>query len=237
MDRPNGTPFLETDSVLVGGRRYDPETVARLLEPFVSEERRARIEAVLEQRTRTIIPVIEGVHDLGNVGAVVRSAEGLGYQELHVIDRGDVYKKSKRTSQGAEKWVDLVRWNDTKECVQHLRDRRLRILVTHLEAGQPLESFDFSVQTAVVFGNEADGVSSEMLELADARCFIPMVGFAQSFNVSVAAAVTLYHIRQSRIARIGTHGDLQDRERLALRARFYAKSVGAAGKILGRLKS
>ena len=221
----------------IGGRSYPAETVVRLLEPFVSEDRRARIEEVLAQRTRSVIPVIEGVHDLGNVGAVIRSAEGLGCQELHLIDRGDRFKKSRRTSQGAQKWIDLVKWSATDECIRHLKDRGYRVLATHLASGKPLDRFDFTEPTAIVFGNEADGVSVETLAASDDRCFIPMAGFARSFNVSVAAAIALYHVQRDRTRRLGTHGDLTDDDRLSLRARYYAGSVSAAGQILRRLAS
>lgn len=222
---------------MIDGRRYDPLAVVDVLAPFVSEERKSRIEVVVANRTRSIVPVIEGVHDLGNIGAVIRSAEGLGFLELHVVDRGDTLKKTRRTSQGAEKWIDVVKWTDAGACARQFRDRGYRVVVTHVEDGTSIEALDFSNPIALVFGNEADGVSSEMLELADDRCFIPMYGFAQSFNVSVAAAIALYHARAVRSGGGSDMGLLTEPERLELRARYYARSVQHASRILKRMTS
>ncbi|MGA7304965.1 MAG: RNA methyltransferase [Rhodothermales bacterium] len=237
MDSPDRIPNRASDPLVIGGKAYRAETVVRLLEPFLSDERKARIELVLAQRTRSVIPVIEGVHDLGNIGAVIRSAEGLGYQELHVIDRVEKYKRSRRTSQGAEKWIDLQRWPDAASCVKHLNARGYRIVVTCLEGGTPIDAFDFTRPTAIVFGNELEGVSRELLSIADDRLFIPMLGFAQSFNISVAAAVALYHVQRLRVERLGKQGDLSEEEIDALRAVYYSLSVQSASKVLRHLSA
>ncbi len=235
-NRPEILTGREPEVLTFGGRSYSPERVVELLDPFVSDERKTRIEEVLASRTRSVVPVVEGVHDLGNVGAIIRSAEGLGCQELHVIDRGDRFKKSRRTSQGAEKWIDLHKWSDPIACVESLRSRGYTIVVTHFEGAIALDAIDFAEPTAIVFGNEADGVSPEMLEAADQRCVIPMFGFAQSFNVSVAVAVSLYHALRAR-RRNGRLGDLQPNDLVVLKAKYYARSVQAAGQILKRLAS
>jgi tRNA (guanosine-2'-O-)-methyltransferase len=88
-----------------------------------------------------------------------------------------------------------------------------------------------------VFGNEFEGVSEALLAGADAWCRIPMDGFVQSFNISVAAAVCLYHVRADRMARAGRHGDLDPVEQEALRASFYIRSVRAAAQILERAEA
>ena len=98
----------------------------------------------------------------------------------------------------------------------------------------PINTIDFTQKTALVFGNERDGVSEAMLALADGTCLVPTAGFTQSFNISVAAAVCLYHARQDRLARQGYHGDLTDPQRETLRALFYLKSVRRARQILAR---
>jgi tRNA (guanosine-2'-O-)-methyltransferase len=84
----------------------------------------------------------------------------------------------------------------------------------------------------VFFGNEREGVSDELLTAADARMVVPMAGFSKSFNISVAAALTLYHIRQDRIRRAGRHGDLSTGEQAILTAVYYLRSVEHAEAIL-----
>lgn len=215
------------------GRVFTPSEIVAELAPLLTEERAARIEQVLDGRTFKVATVVEGLVNLGNVSAVMRSAEALGCQAFHVVTCGESFKDSKRTSQGAEKWLDLHQWETTGECVQYLKGEGRRILVTHLdEDSLSIDDVDFTRPTAVVFGNERDGVSDEMLELADDRIVVPMAGFVQSFNISVAAAVCLYHAFRDRKERQGRHGDLTDGEREELRAVFYLRSVRGAERIL-----
>ncbi len=206
-----------------------------ILSEFVSDERKQRIEQVIAHRTYTVTPVIDGVFDMGNVSAVMRTSEALGYQSVHIIESAERFKSSTRTTQGSDKWLDVFRWKTPTECVEHLRARGYRLVVTHLDAQKRLEDVDFTNPTALVFGNEANGVSDEMLSLADEHCIIPMIGFVESFNISVAAAVALYHAYQQRVAALGSQGDLDDASRDRLRAEFYMRSVREHEAIIDRL--
>ncbi len=224
---------LDAHRFTFGERSFTPQEIVEVLAAYVTDERAARIEEVLDGRTYRVATIVEGLVNLGNVSAVMRSAEALGYQPFHVITGGASFKNSRRTSQGAEKWLDVYHWKNPAACADHLREAGYRIIVTHLdERSVPVDTVDFSKPTAIVFGNERDGVSEEMLELADRRVILPMVGFVRSFNISVAAAVTLYHAYRDRKARLGAHGDLTDDERAELRAAFYLRSVRAAEEIL-----
>ena len=217
-----------------------------------------RIAAVVAARTVQVVPVLERVHDLGNVNAVLRSAEGLGYGAAHLVDlQGDAavwaasleddaglveggsveggMGRARRQSQGADKWIDLHLWPDATAACDGLRAQGYRIVATHLAADAvPIVEVDFAVPTALVFGNERDGISPELLARADLNVVLPIDGFIQSYNISVAAALGLYHARQDRIARLGRHGDLSAEEQEALAARYYIRSVKAAALILAR---
>jgi len=171
------------------------------------------------------------------VSAVMRTAEALGYQSVHVVESAERFKSSTRTTQGSDKWLDVFRWKTPAKCVAHLRRKGYRIVVTHLDAQTQLQDLDFTEPTALVFGNEANGVSDEMLSLADERCIIPMTGFVKSFNISVAAAVALYHAYRQRVATLGQQGDLDDASRDRLRAEFYMRSVKEFEAIIDRLAS
>ena len=206
------------------GRPLDPNWVIGVLAPYLTGARRARIEDVLDGRTYTVATVVEGLVNTGNVSAVMRSAEALGFGSFHVVTGEGRYKTSKRTSQGAEKWLDVFGWETPTACARHLKASGYAVVATHLDkASVPIGEIDFTRKTALVFGNEQEGISAEMAALADRRCLIPMPGFTQSFNISVAAAVALYHARQDRLARQGFHGDLGDAVRTDVRARFYWK--------------
>ena len=231
---PSLLPHAE--SVVLGGVSYTPQEVIDVLGPLLTDERRARIAEVVAGRTCTVVPVVECLYDRGNVSAVVRSAEALGYQCLHNIDTSEKYRHAGRVTQGAEKWVDMAVWQSTGACLDHLREKGYRILATHFEDAQPLSAFDFTRPTALVFGNEKDGVSGAVLEAAEARVVLPMAGFVRSFNISVAAALCLYHVQQDRIRRQGFHGDLTPSERERLVAEFHLRSLNYGDRILGQLR-
>ncbi len=226
------------DGFTFAGRTLAPARVVEILAPYLTERRCARIEAVLAGRTYTVAPVVEGLVNTGNVSAVMRTAEALGYQAFHVVAPAEDaarYKSSARVTQGAQKWLDVRLWDGPEACVEALKKQGYRVVVTHLNArAVPIAEIDFTQPTALVFGNERDGVSAQMLALADRTCRVPTPGFTRSFNISVAAAVCLYHARQDRLARQGFHGDLPPEACAALRACFYVQSVRHAQEILAR---
>ena len=212
---------------------YTPAQLINILGPYLTPARIERLRGVVGRRTSTVITVIEGLINLGNVSAVMRSAEALGFHQFHVIEGGTRFKNSPRTSQGAEKWLDVSRWPDAATCIPQLQARGYSVVATHLDdTAVPIGEIDFTKPTALVFGNEQEGISEELARLADQRCIIPMVGFVQSFNISVAAAVALYHAYHDRMSRQGFHGDLDDTEKEALLAAYYYRSVKHADDIL-----
>ncbi len=200
---------------------------------FLAPERKARIDEVVANRTRTLTVVMEAFCDPQNVNAVLRTCEAFGIQALHAIE-GPMkpYDRNKKISQNADKWVDLRRWRSTRECLAHLRAEGFAIYATHLdERARPLAALSFAGKVALVFGNEHRGVSDEALALADASYAIPMRGFVQSLNVSVAAAISLAHAVERREAERGRHGDLEDADAASLRERFYVLAVKQRAKI------
>jgi len=239
MDRllaSGGTPPADKDPFTFGDVRLAPDRVIALLRPHMTDRRLRRIREVVAERTRSVVPVIEGLVNTGNVSAVMRSAEALGYQDVHVV-KGDNerYKHSERAASGAQRWLDVWRWKDAAGAAAHLRDAGYRLVATHLHADTvPIRDLDFTEPTALIFGNEDAGVSDAMMEEVDGACEVPLPGFTESFNVSVAAAVALYHAQQDRLDRQDHHADLSDEERRRLVARFCLRSVTAPGKIIRR---
>jgi tRNA (guanosine-2'-O-)-methyltransferase len=225
-----------TEPFLIGGEAFSAQEVIDALAPCLLDERRVRLDEVVAARTYTVTPVLEGLYDRGNASAVLRSAEGLGYQRVHIVDSSENFKEANRVTQGAEKWLDLAVWADTASCVEYLRAHGYRIVATHFEHARPIGEFDFTTPTALFFGNEKDGVSAELLDLADERMVIPMPGFTRSFNISVAAALSLYHVQQDRIRRLGAHGDLDDATRRILTASYYLRSLASADQVLLRTR-
>jgi tRNA (guanosine-2'-O-)-methyltransferase len=203
------------------------------LPDFLLPERKARIDAVVAQRTRTLTVVMEAFADPQNTNAVLRTAESFGVQEVHVVVGPQKrYDRNKKISQNADKWLEVVRWKTTGECLAGLKARGFTIYATHLGEGSgALAGLSFAEPVALVFGNEHAGVSEEAQRLADACFAIPMRGFSQSFNVSVAAAICLARAVERREQERGRHGDLPPAELEALRERFYALSVNQRARV------
>ena len=202
-------------------------------EGFLLPERRERIDRALAGRTRTLTVVLEALCDPQNVNAVLRTCDAFGVQEVHVVE-GPMkpWERNRRVSQNADKWLDVVRWKGTAECLGHLRSRGFALYATRPgEASRALAELSFAAPVALIFGNESRGVSAEALALADLAYAIPMRGFSQSLNVSVAAAVSLFRAVERREAERGRHGDLAEAELRALRERFYLLAVKQRARI------
>jgi tRNA (guanosine-2'-O-)-methyltransferase len=206
------------------------------LKPLLTKERVEKIDRVVEQRTYNVVAVLEDIYDRGNASAVMRSAEALGFGLVHSIEPGEKFKESQRTTAGADKWVELQRWKSTAECLGQLKKEGKQIIVTHLHSSaRPISEIDFTKPTALVLGNEKEGASKEMVEAADACVLLPMVGFVQSYNISVAGALCFYHIYMDRLRRQGFHGDLNEEEKMILRTHYYMRTQASSEEYLREL--
>ncbi len=206
------------------------------LYPMISARRAARIENVIAERTYGVSVVLESLYDQANAAAIMRTCDGFGIQRVNLVITGPNYKCDRKVSIGAHKWLDVHRYGDATSCARDLKAEGYTLLTTHLDESRSIEEIDFSGKVALVFGTERDGVSDEMLALSDGNFKIPMAGFAQSFNVSVAAAVALYHAISDRRRRTGSKGDLSDLEQRTLRERFYRRTVRASDLLVEELR-
>lgn len=218
--------------VRVGHQEYASQLVWERLAPFLTPERRSKIEGVVARRWRSVVPVLENFYDRGNISAVLRSAEAFGFFQLHTIELQEKFKVSERTSKGADKWLNLHRWTSTKDCLQHLKAQGFRVLATTLDGGRPLSDVDVSGPVALVLGNEHKGISQDVVDLCDERVYLPMDGFVQSFNVSVAGALAFQDIARRKRAAHGSTGDLSSAEQLLLRAEYAVRTLDSAAEIL-----
>jgi hypothetical protein len=123
------------------------------------------------------------------------------------------------------KWTHLQQWRSTADAVRDAKKRGYRVLTTVFEGGHPLEHYDWTVPTAVILGNEREGVSEEAKKLADGGVYVSMNGFTESLNVSVASSLVMHHAVQDRTRRAGKHGSLTEREKETLRGVYLARLV------------
>lgn len=210
------------------------DRVVRTLAPFVTEGRKQRIEAVLDARTTEVTVVLEDIHDEHNAAAVLRTAEACGLTEVHVIARSVDFRVSRKVSQGAHKWLDVVHHVDAAAASEALRRDGYRVFAADVQPGAaPLSTIPIEGPVALMFGNEHAGLSSAARDAADARFTVPMRGFVESLNISVACAVSLYGVIERR-RQAGALGPLDPATRARLRAAWYTASVRAAPALLAR---
>lgn len=166
--------------------------------------RKKRLLQIAKQRQSGLIVVLEDIHDPHNAAAILRSCDAFGVQEVYFIfDKEERYnprRVGKASSSSANKWLDFKIFNSTKDCFRQLKKSGYKILVTALSksATNLFEKNLTEKKIALVIGNEHRGVSTEALRLADEIIYIPMRGFVQSLNVSVAAAIFLFEITRER---------------------------------------
>jgi tRNA (guanosine-2'-O-)-methyltransferase len=221
------------EPIVIGGQSFTAAQIWERLGTRLTESRQKKIEQVCAGRCQSLVPVLEGIYDRGNVSAVMRSAEAFGFYRFNIVENQESrFKAANRVTQGTDKWLQVERFSKAAECVQSLRTAGYRILVTSLESAVPIQDVDFKQKVAVVFGNEKDGVSREMQELADGAFFLPMHGFAQSFNISVAAALTFGYAYWDRVRQLGQCADLSPEEQTLLMANYAFRSFDNPEQLL-----
>lgn len=204
--------------------------VMAYLESFVTPQRRAKIDAVLAQRTRYLTVVAEDFHDPHNASALLRTCESLGIQDVHVVENYNTFKATVGAASGSTKWVTQHHYgaaaqDNTLACCEKLRSQGYRLVATSPHArAVPPEVMPLDQKLAIIFGSERHGVSERALATADGQLQIPMVGFVESLNVSVSAAVCLYTLTR-RLRTLEVDWPLSDREQLALRLDWMRQSV------------
>lgn len=174
------------------------------LEGFITENRKEGFLRVLQNRTKYFTIAMEDVYQLHNTSAVMRSCEVFGIQQLNVIEQKFGKRIDTEIAMGAQKWVDVFRYNSVQSCMDAMRANGYQIIATTPHDDSCLlHEFDITKPAALFFGTERDGLSQEVLDQADGFLKIPMVGYTESLNISVSAAIIIQDItnrlRQSAI--------------------------------------
>jgi tRNA (guanosine-2'-O-)-methyltransferase len=182
----------------------------------MTSERQARVDAVLDNRQNNITLILENVSDPHNVSAVMRTADSMGISEIYVLNT--VLSTHKRwglqSSSSAAKWIQAHQFDNFEQCIAAVKKKYNKIYTTHLAVGaKSIYETDFTESVALVFGNEASGLTKEMLAISDGNILIPQVGMIKSLNISVACAVTIYEAyRQKLLAGHYAHRSLSETE-------------------------
>lgn len=205
---------------------HPAELVTEALSGVVTSRRLERIRDVVKSRTDNLVLVLDRIADPHNSSAVLRSADAFGVQKVHVIVGEHGFRASRGVSKGAHRWLDVVRFATADACARRLREEGYAVFVAAMGGEKRLEELRAMPRLAVVFGNEHRGVSPEMRDLADGTFSIPMCGFVESLNISVAAAIAMQTLAGDGRPR------LSGARRRELEARFLMNSVRNAGQVI-----
>jgi tRNA (guanosine-2'-O-)-methyltransferase len=200
-----------------------------------TKDRQDRILSVIAARLASVTVVLDRLLDPHNTAAILRTSEGLGLARAHIVSHESQDALAhRRVTQDADKWLDVELHATGARAARELQAKGYEVWAGHLD-GRAIHYTDLKADRpiALLFGNEHEGPAAETLAACTGTFRIPMAGFTQSFNVSVAAGIALAHVTRNRRAHLKTAGDLPEDERVKLQERFTL----LAAKLARRVKS
>ena len=204
------------------------------LKQFLTDERLSKIEHFSLESSDFVLPVMEDVYQFRNAAAIVRSVEACGFHHVVALEEENVFNPNLKVTKGAETWVQVEKMPNNLDSLKEIKKRGYRILAVSPEKNATmLPDYEVKEPIALVFGTELEGVSDEILDFADETLAIPMFGFTKSFNVSVAAAICMYELKQ-KLMKSGIEYQLSDEKLLELKIRWAKNSIKSSEQILER---
>lgn len=204
------------------------------LEGYLTDQRKARFTKVLSQRTKYFTVATEDVYQLHNTSAVIRSCDVFGIQEVNIVEEQNSKAIDREIAMGAQKWVDLNRYNSVKETISDVKQKGYQIVATTPHATDSfLHEFDVTKKSCFFFGREMQGLSQEVMDEADCFLKIPMVGFTESLNISVSAAIVLQYVT-TKLKQTDIEWRLTEEECLEKRLDWCKKTIKSYDEIIER---
>ena len=178
---------------------YEKALIEFLL-PMVNESRLKMLDSVLVNRTRWLTVILEDIYQPHNASAVLRTCDCYGIQDVHIIENQNSYKINPQVELGAAQWLTLHKYNkadsNTYDAISKIKEMGYSVIATSPHKNDVnLDDFDVTAsRTAIILGTEKQGLSDVAMEMADGFIRIPMLGFTESFNISVSAAIILHQL-------------------------------------------
>lgn len=204
------------------------------LKQFLTDERLSKIEHFSQESSDFVLPVMEDVYQFRNAAAIVRSVEACGFHHVVALEEENVFNPNLKVTKGAETWVKVEKMPNNLDSLKEIKNRGYKILAVSPENNATmLPDYEVKEPIALVFGTELEGVSDEILDFADETLAIPMFGFTKSFNVSVAAAICMYELKQ-KLMKSGIDYKLSDEKLLEMKIRWTVNSIRSGEELLER---
>ncbi len=176
------------------------EKLLEALYQIITPEKIEKFDRIASERTRHITVAVENLYQEHNASAVIRSCDCFGIQDVHIIEKNNRFSLNKDIALGAGQWVSHFHYSDplypTTNCINKLKSKGYKIVATtpHTDA-YTINQLPINEPLALLFGTEHTGLSEKALECSDYQVKIPMVGFTESFNISVSAAIIINTLR------------------------------------------
>ncbi len=219
----------------------DKELIEHLAS-YLTPNRQALFNSVLQQRTRYLTVVLEDIFQPQNASAVLRTCDCFGIQDVHIVENRNDFEVDREVAMGASKWLSLRKYNQLEqnslEAIRQLKGNGYRIVATspHIN-DQELHNFDMSKgKAALVFGSELPGISEIIKDEADEFLKIPMYGFTESFNISVSAAIILHHLTLKMKQDAAIEWNLSQEEQQEIKLEWIRRSIKRSELIEQRFK-
>ena len=204
------------------------------LKQFLTEERLRKIEHFAPESSDFVLPVLEDVYQFRNAAAIVRSVEACGFHKVVALQEENNFEPNLKVTKGADTWVEVEKLPRNMESFQKIKNKGYKIVVVSLENNaKMLPEYEITEPIALVFGTEMEGVSQEILDFADETLAIPMYGFTRSFNVSVAASICMYELKQ-KLMKSTIDYKLNEEKLLKMKIRWAVNSIKSGKQILAK---
>jgi len=226
---PGWDGFFFIEEIVISMNEYD-NALMNFLIPMVNEKRLALIENILSLRTRYITVLLEDIYQPHNASAVLRSCDCFGIQDVHVVEKRNTFELNPDVELGAAQWLNITKYNNqenpTTAAINSLKNDGYRIVASTPHTNETLlEDFDLSKgKVVIMMGTEMHGLSNKAMEMADEYLKIPMLGFTESFNISVSTAIILHHLNH-KLRKANFSYLLDDNEKKAVRYQWIKNSV------------
>lgn len=202
------------------------------IKSFLTEERLAKIEYYAPKSSDFILPVMEDVYQFRNAAAIVRSVEACGFHKIVALEKENIFDPNLKVTKGADTWVEVEKLPWSLNSIREIRNRGFKIVAVSPEKNATLlPNYQLTEPVALCFGTEWEGVTEEILNVADETLAIPMYGFTKSFNVSVAAAICMYELKQ-KLIKSEINYKLSEEKLLQMKIRWAVRSMKSGEQIL-----
>jgi len=204
------------------------------LKQFLTEERLRKIEHFAPESSDFVLPVLEDVYQFRNAAAIVRSVEACGFHKVVALQEENNFEPNLKVTKGADTWVEVEKLPRNMKSFQKIKDKGYKIVAVSLENNaKMLPDYEITEPIALVFGTEMEGVSQEILDFADETLAIPMYGFTRSFNVSVAASICMYELKQ-KLMKSDIDYKLNEEKLIKMKIRWAVNSMRSGDQIFNK---